>query len=55
MASLSEEEKRQVMEEQRNVRLKAIQAQLAALSPEDLASVATGQPPKRRGRPKKVE
>ena len=56
MASLSDDERRLVMEEQKKVRLSAIQAQLAALSPEDLASLTSGAvAPRKRGRPKKVE
>lgn len=56
MASLTEAERRQVFEEQRRVRLSAIQTQLANLSPEDLASLQQGVPMKRGpGRPKKVE
>jgi hypothetical protein len=56
MASLSEDERRLVMEEQKKVRLSAIQAQLAALSPEDLASLTSGAvAPRKRGRPRKTE
>jgi hypothetical protein len=56
MASLSDAEKILVMEEQKKVRLSAIQTQLAALSPEDLASLTSGAvAPRKRGRPKKVE
>ena len=56
MASLSDDERRLVMEEQKKVRLSAIQAQLAALSPEDLASLTSGAvAPRKRGRPRKTE
>jgi hypothetical protein len=54
MASLTEDERRTVMEEQKKVRLSAIQAALAALSPEELASLTGGGASKRRGRPPKV-
>jgi hypothetical protein len=55
MAGLTDEERALVMNEQKNVRLRAIQAQLAALSADDLASLS-GIPVKRKpGRPKKVE
>jgi hypothetical protein len=55
MASLNEDEKRMVMEEQKKVRLGAIQSQLAALSEDELATLS-GIPVKRKpGRPKKVD
>lgn len=56
MASLTPEERQFVMEQQKTVRLDAIKAQLANLSPEELASLGSGLPPKRKpGRPKKVD
>lgn len=55
LETLTEDEKRLVMQEQQKTRLAAIQQMLANLSPEELAALSAGTPMKRGpGRPKKT-